>query len=168
MEQTDDLRGMKAADAKEYIFQYITTLKLTEKRYGELQGELDKWKGRVALARSKGAADLADGAEREAVRISAHSDTLAGEIADLKAQIGTMRRQLPGLAARERSIDPDILEQELKIALGVMPGEDNPEQRLDREIDGLNADAALAALKAQMIDGAIPAGSSAADGGLPA
>jgi phage shock protein A len=164
MEQkSDDLRGMKAAGAKEYIFHFITTLKVTEKNRACLMAEQEKWRNREALARAKGAEDLAEEAHRETERIQAKIDTLSVEAAELRAQIETMRRQLPGLAARERSVDPDLLEQELNIALGKDLADDGPaDSGLDRRIEDLNADAALEALKAKMglTGGGVPDGGS--------
>jgi hypothetical protein len=119
----DDLSGMSPEDAKEYIFRHISTLKLTEKALGELEGEIEKWRGRIELARRKGLPDLAGEAEAERERLSVRRTALASEIDELKTQIESMRSQLPGLAARERRIDPDLLEQELLIALGRMPGD---------------------------------------------
>ncbi|GHV74403.1 hypothetical protein AGMMS49940_17050 [Spirochaetia bacterium] len=150
MEQLpEDLSGMGAADAKEYIFHYITTLKLTEKKYGTLKGEHEKWLARLNLAASRGAEDLAAAARGEADRIRAERDAIEAEIATLKAQIQRMRGQLPGLAARERSIDPDLLEQELLLALGHTPGEEKTPE-LERQFAAAEADAALEALKAKL------------------
>jgi phage shock protein A len=150
MEQSpEDLRGMGVADAKEYIFHYITTLKLCEKRHGELVEEHKKWLSRVDLARSGGKEELALSAQDKADKLQQERDTLAGEIADLKAQIRRMRDQLPGLAARERSVDPDLLEQELLIALGADLADDG-KANLDRRFEAAEADAALEALKAKL------------------
>jgi chromosome segregation ATPase len=135
---------MGAADAKEYIFHHITTLRLSEKRRGELVGEHEKWLSRVSLARSRGKEDLALAAQGEADKLRPELDSLAGEIAGLKAQIRRMRDQLPGLAARERSVDPDLLEQELLIALGSDMAD------LDRQFEAVETDAALEALKAKL------------------
>jgi phage shock protein A len=145
----EDLSGMGAADAKEYIFHYITTLKLTEKRQGDLAREREQWLFRVNLARSKGTEDLALAARREADTIQAELSAVETEITDLKAQIRRMRDQVAGLAARERSVDPDLLEQEMLIALGGTPGEEiTPD--LERQFQAAEADAALEALKARM------------------
>jgi phage shock protein A len=141
--------GMGAADAKEYIFHCMTTLKLTEKKHGELNGEYEKWLARLALATSRGAEDLAAAAQGEANKIRAERDAIEAEIAQLKAQIQRMRGQLPGLAARERSIDPDLLEQELLITLGYTPGEEDAPER-ERRFAAAEADAALEALKAKL------------------
>jgi phage shock protein A len=146
MEQPpESLRGMNAADAKEYIFHHITTLKLTEKKRDELAGEQKKWLDRISLAQSRGAEDLALAARGEAEKLRTEREALDAEIADLKTRIRRMRDQLPGLAARERSVDPDLLEQELLIALG--GGE---EADLERRFEAAEADAALEALKAQL------------------
>jgi hypothetical protein len=67
-----------------------------------------------------------------------------------------MRRRLPGVAARERRIDPDLLEQELLITLGRMPGEGEGPAGEGAALPGDDAfkdaevGAALAALKAKM------------------
>ena len=112
-----NLMGMNLAEAKEYIFGFITTLKLTEKEIQSLEDEAAKWKSRAELARSKGIDDLLKGAEKEAENISSKLATLREEEFSLKQQIAAIRRQLPGLAARERSIDADLLEQELLMLL---------------------------------------------------
>jgi phage shock protein A len=145
-----NLRGMGQAQAREYITAYLTTLKLTEKKHRELEEELAKWKSRIGLARSRGAEDLALGAEKEAACVESRRDALAQEIRELRSQIEVMRRQLPGLAARERSVDPDLLEQELLMAAGLTPGSEE-ERQVARSLEDLErsaaADAALAALK---------------------
>jgi phage shock protein A len=149
-DKPEDLRGMGAADAKEYILNFISTLKLTEKKREALAADRAKWDARLTLARSRGEADLAAGAGRELERIRIRDEALAGEIGELQRQIAAMRRQLPGLAARERSIDPDLLEQELLIAAGRMPGEGDHvgiEEKM-RDLEKENAaETALKALK---------------------
>jgi len=144
------LDGMSAAAAKEYILGLITTLKLTEKEIHSLEEDAAKWKGRVELARSMGKNDLAFEAEKEADRIEKKIAGLREEEKSLKNQIEEARRQLPGLAARERSIDPDLLEQELLIALGQTEEEAETERafrKLERESE---ADSALEALKEKL------------------
>jgi phage shock protein A len=147
-----DLTGLRAADAKAYIAQYLATLKLTEKKLAECTAEEDKWRARVALAHSKGIEDLAQEAEKQAERVAEQKNSLSAEIAELKAQVETMRKQVPGLAARERSIDPDLLEQELLIATGYSPGDEKlaaTERHLKELEQNTTLDAELAALKAK-------------------
>ena len=149
-----NLTGMKAAEAKEYIHAFIATLKLTEKQIYTLEDEAAKWKGRIELARSKGMEELVAEAEREAEKINAKLSGLREEELSLKERIDVMRRQLPGLAARERSIDPDLLEQELLMALGKTE-EETKTDRAFRELEKNSAaDTALEALKAKLKENA--------------
>jgi phage shock protein A len=160
MEQTnpypDNLMGMDAAGAKEYIYHHIITRKLTEKKLEEAEGELAKWKGRADLIRSRveeavSLEALSLEAEKKVRQWEAERDTLAGEVKALSDEITRLRRQLPGLAARERSIDPDLLEQELLMALGHTPGEAEEEVRkTEKEFEQLTADTALEALKEKL------------------
>jgi chromosome segregation ATPase len=158
---------MSAEDAKEYLFLHISALKLTEKKYRDLDGETAKWDNRAALAASRGAPDLAREAEAEALRCRENQAKAEAEIGELKSQIREIRRQIPGLAARERSIDPELLEQEILIALGKTPGEAEDAAseagKTARAIEGLAADAALDALKVRMgMGGRIAEGKNAA------
>jgi phage shock protein A len=148
-----NLSGMNPAAAKEYIFNFITTLKLTEKQIADLDEDLAGWQSRIELAKSKARPELAAEAEKELERLTVKRRQLICEAGSLKTQIEEMRRQLPLLAARERSVDPDLLEQELLIAAGRMPGDEekarNERQLKDLEKDAA-ADAALSELKAKM------------------
>jgi phage shock protein A len=149
----EDLTGMEVSKAREYIAHYITTLKLTEKKYQAVGEALATWNSRILLARSKGLDDLALEAAKEAERLKAQQERLGAEIGELKIQIETMQQQLPGLAARERTIDPDLLEQDLLMAAGYLPGEDEKAEgnrRFKAMEQDLSADADLAALKAKM------------------
>jgi len=149
----ENLAGMSVAEAKEYILGFITTLKLTRKEIKSLEEEAAKWKSRIELARSKGMEDLSSEAGKEAERINQKLISLREEESLLGKQIETMRRQIPALAARERSIDPLLLEQELLMALG----KTEEEARTDRAFRELEknsaADTALEALKAKLKEG---------------
>jgi hypothetical protein len=162
--KADDLSGMSAAAAKEYIFHHAAALKLTEKARDGLLADLDKWEKRVELARSRGAPDLAAEAEMEAGRVRARAEGLLAEIADLRAGIEKMRKGLPALAARERGVDPDLLEQELLIMLGKNPGDEIPAGNADGDFKALEAAATLEVLKAGM-GGARGEGNGAEAGG---
>ena len=148
-----NLGGMDPASAKEYIYGFISTLKLTEKKIQEIDAELLKWNSRAELARTKGHPDLAQEAEKEIERLKSKKQELDSETAELKLQIEQMRRQLPALAACARSIDPDLLEQELLMAAGYLPGEEEKAQsnRLFSKMEkDAAADDALLQLKAKM------------------
>ncbi|MDR2747288.1 MAG: chromosome partitioning protein [Treponema sp.] len=144
---------MDAAGAREYILGFITTLKLTEQKIRELDEDLAKWKTRIDLARSRGKEDLAAEAEQAAEQIKGQQAQLTGEAAELKGQIEEMRKQIPLLAARERSVDPDLLEQELLMAAGYLPGDEKKAEteRLFRDIEKNSAaGSALEELKKKM------------------
>ena len=150
---SDDLSGMNPADAKAYIAGFISTLKLTEKEIVNLEVEWSQWNFRAELAAAKGRDDLALEAGKEAERIKSKQARLLAETQELKSQIERMRRQLPLLAAKERGIDPDLLEQELLIAAGHMPG-DEDKVRAERMLNDIEkeaaAEAALDELKAKL------------------
>ena len=144
---------MDISSAKEYIFGLISTLKLTEKKIQDIGADLDKWNSRVELARSGGHTDLALEAEKEVDLLKNKLRQLTRESSELKVQIEEMRQQLPLLAARERSIDPDLLEQELLITAGYLPGEEEKirTKRLFEKMEkDAAADAALSELKEKM------------------
>ena len=148
MEQNSNLAGMSAAEAKEHILSFIATLKLTEKAICSLEEEAAKWKGRTELARSKGMDDLSSEAEKESERINKKLAALREEENDLLCQTGRMKQQIPALAAGERSIDPDLLEQELLMLLGYTAEEAGTERAFRKLENSDTADGALEALKA--------------------
>ena len=133
--------------AKEFIFGFIATLKLTEKEILYVEEEAAKWKTRANLARSRGANDLLNEAEREVERENSKLAALREEESELKDKIDIMRRQLPGLAARERSVDADLLEQELLMALGQTEEKAKTEKAFKNLEKESAADAALKELK---------------------
>ena len=147
---SDNLAGMSAGAAKEYIHGYLATLKLTERAIRSLEEELAKWNNRMELARARGMVELVAEAEKEAEKIKTKLAALREEERTYKKRIEALRLQLPGLAARERSIDADLLEQELLMALG--RSEENAEtERAFRKLEKEGAaDSALQALKEKM------------------
>jgi hypothetical protein len=152
--------GMSAADAQEYIFHQVTTLKLTEKAREEVAAAYQKWQARGELARKtasggqsagdQDAAGLAEVAEQEAARWRERRDSLDAEIIELTERVASLKRQLPGVAARERSVDPDLLEQELRLTRGEDPGSGPSPASVERRFEAMNANAALNELKLKM------------------
>ena len=135
---------------KEEILALITTLKLTEREIISLEAEEAKWKGRVELARERGSAELLGEAEGELEKVSTRLALLREEERSFKDNIEALRRRLPFAAASERSIDPDVLEQELLMTLGKTEDEvktDKAFRELEKE---KTAESALEALKAKM------------------
>jgi phage shock protein A len=149
----DSLNGLDSASAKEYILGIISTLKLTEKEIQNLSEQESLWEGRAKLAEEKGRDDLFQEALKECERVKNRRIELETEAAELKATIENLKAQLRILPAKERSVDPDLLEQELLILSGRMPGEEEEAAR-DRSFEKLekeaSADAALEELKARM------------------
>jgi len=131
----------------------LSTFKLTEKELEGLREEDAKWERRINLAREQGKDDLLRAAEEEREKINARRAGLEQEAQELRFQINNLKQQLSVLPARERSIDPDLLEQELLILTGRMPGEEKEAaqsrayEKLEKEA---SAEAALDALKARM------------------
>ena len=119
----------------------------------EQMREQAKWERRVNLAREQGKDDLLRGAEEEMEKITKRRIDLENEAADLGVRINNLKQQLSVLPAKERSIDPDLLEQELLILSGRMPGDEKEAER-DRAFEKLERDAsvdsALEELKAKM------------------
>ncbi|MDR2784254.1 MAG: chromosome partitioning protein [Treponema sp.] len=150
---SDDLSGMDPSCARKYIAQYITALKLQEKESEKLAEELSLWESRATLARSKGAEALALQAEKEVALIRSRKPAVDADIETLKMRIEKMKKQLPILASRVRSVDPYLLEQELLMAAGHLPG-DEEKVAVERDLKTLEKDvsteAALAALKMKM------------------
>ena len=153
-----NLKGMSPAEAKEYIFNFISTLKLTEKQIQNLDDEIIKWRSRIDLANSQNQPELAQEAEKEKKRLLEKQAALKAEAGQLKQQIEEMRRQLPLLARTgtvEASdlLEQELLEQELFMAAGYMPG-DEGKARAERQFKEIEkeqaADAALEELKAKM------------------
>jgi phage shock protein A len=148
-----NLSGMSPEQAKDYIFNFISTLKITEKQIQNLDDEIAKWRSRMDLANSKDQGELAREAEKELNRLIEKQSALAAEAELLKRQIEEMRAQTPLLAAQQRSIDPVLLEQELLMAAGYLPGDEEKarNERAFREMEKTQtADAALEELKAKM------------------
>jgi len=143
-----------AAGIKEYIYGFITTLKLTEKEIRSLEDETVKWESRIELARSRGAGGLLAQAEKEAERIKVKLTALREEERILRERIAAMRRQLPqqllSLAARERNIDADLLEQELLMALGHTEEEAGADRAFSKLEKDNAAEEALEKLKLKM------------------
>ena len=141
---------MNITEAREHILALATTLKLTEKAIRPLEDEAAKWEDRARLARSREMADLAGEAEREAEKINTRLEELRKEEGSIKSEIEAIRRELPGLAARERSIDPLLLEQELLAALGKSEEEAETDRAFRKLENEHAAQEALEAMKAGM------------------
>jgi hypothetical protein len=168
MEDTD-LSGLDLAAAKEYIFAYAVDIKRLDKDAEEAQAELERWRGRLALAEGRLAAGdqsmaaLADAARAKVEEASARLASREAERAELRAKVARMREQLPMIKARERSVDPDLLLAELQMMTGELLGsEDGGRSAAATESDfrkleaDAKADSELDALKRKAAGGGGP------------
>ena len=110
--------GLDLEGAKEYMLAYATSVKQYEKDIALARSEAELWRGRVGLAESKGAAELAAGARAKAAEAEGRTAALEAERAGLAADLARLRERLPYLKARERSVDPDRLLAELQLMTG--------------------------------------------------
>ncbi|MDR1215667.1 MAG: chromosome partitioning protein [Treponema sp.] len=153
LENDEIVNQTNTPNAKAYIADVLTTLKLTEKQREELASALVMWESRVELARSSNKEALALAAQREVDTLRAKIAGLDAEIVSLKAEIDEAKRGLLTIASQKRSIDTDILQQELLIAAGRLPGDEDQvvkEQDLNDLANKASTDEALAQLKAKM------------------
>ncbi|MDR0410569.1 MAG: chromosome partitioning protein [Treponema sp.] len=144
---------MNTSEAKGYVADVLTSLKLMEKQREELASKAAVWESRIKLAQSKGEEALMIAAQREADAIKAKIEGLDAEIAVSNAEISSIKQGLSATVSRERSIDTDILQQELLIAAGHLPGDEDKvvaEQGLSNMENEASASAALAQLKVKM------------------
>jgi phage shock protein A len=142
---------MLKSDNKAYIADLLTSLKLIERQREESATAMAVWENRIRLAQSKNNEALATAAQREADAVKTKIAGLDAEIADLKAEIDNAKRESPTAASQKRSIDTDLLQQELLIAAGRLPG-DEDKAAVEQEFNNLenNPSDALAQLKAKM------------------
>jgi phage shock protein A len=149
-----NITKMNVLEAKEEFLAFVATLKLTQKEISALEIEAEKWKNRTQLAEKHGQEDLIKESFKEAERINFKLSVLKEEEHSLKSSIDELRKLIPALTARERIIDPDLLEQELLAALGQTEEEARAE-RAFRKLEKENAvDLALEELKIKMKGGA--------------
>jgi hypothetical protein len=156
MNETDpyDLRGMAPGAAREYLFAHATDLGLLEKKLAEKAAAVGTWRERQRLAQDAGRGELMAAAESQVSAGLAELDALKAEAEALRAGVEKMKRQIPGLNARERSVDPDLLLAELQGLSGQDPeGPDAEFGKLKKESE---AEEALAKLKKNLAEGDIP------------
>ena len=149
MEAGDEFAGMDAEARKAYLLQLAAALKLTEKDCQSCREAYALWLKRVELAQTRGAGELEQEARGEALRLKARLETLEGEIQELRERIGRLRRRLTEPPAWNRRVDTDLLEQELAMLLGTLPGE-AASYKTARKFEELETDQALEALKRKM------------------
>jgi len=148
----EELSRLDYDGAMNLLFAYTTDIKRADKEIEALQKEIALWTSRVSLAEGKGLTELVAGARAQLGQLEAKVADIHASRAEMERDAGRIKEALPGIKARERSIDPDLLQAELSM----MTGEalDPEKAKLDRELDALSkTDASadpLAALKRKM------------------
>jgi chromosome segregation ATPase len=159
-----EISKLDFASAQEMLLAYMTDIKTHEKDIETVKRDVALWRSRVALAESKGLAELANGARKQLGESEEKLSQIEASKAELVADAQRIKEAIPGIKAKERSIDPDLLQAQLSM----MTGESlDPEKaRLDKELSALDAapksDSALDELKRKM--GLAPDGTSGASG----
>lgn len=149
----EELSKLDYQAAMDMLLAYSVDIKRYDKELEGMEKEIALWTSRVALAEGKGLADLATGARVQVASLESKREALKSERRGLEMDAQRLKDALPGLKARQRSIDPDRLQAELSMLTGeaLDPGK----AKLERELDSLDpaktqAEDPLAALKKKM------------------
>ncbi len=161
-----NIRGLSKEDAKAYVMEFLTALKLLEKELSSVAAEINAWAVRIELAASKGAAELESAARAKLSEYEAKQTALKEEQTELKSKIVRLKEQLTMAGMSELSIDPDLLLAQLRMAAGLDPDDRAEVQKdgqisapkpegyqLEKDIAALRADDALEALKKKISEG---------------
>jgi phage shock protein A len=148
MEPTD-LGDMDPQSAREYVQQFLTSLRATQHQREKLEAEREIWESRVRLANASGRAELVTPARERLADTQRQLGVLTGEENELQAQVDVMRAQLRRLAARaEMTVNAEQLLTDLNALVGErdllaeqfeqVERQERTEQQLRDLKDGLN------------------------------
>ena len=110
-----DLSGLDASSARDYVTQFMVTLRTTRAELTKLGEERAKWEGRIKLAVEGGRDDLVASARERLANVQRRVGVLAAEEQELAAQLSILRDQLRRLQQR---FDPEQLLAQLEAAVG--------------------------------------------------
>ena len=117
--QDTDIEGLGPREAYEYVLAFITTLKQAQMEIARVSEEARLWEGRVALARQRSDAVLAEQAQARLSSILAKKAGLEAELADLTAKVSILKEKLTRMRQRlMRTVDTDLLLAQLQMAVG--------------------------------------------------
>lgn len=136
----EELSKLDYQGAMELMVVYSTDIKMQEKELEPLKKEAELWASRVSLAESKALPDLAQAARERHGQIQEKIAALENSILELKLDVARLKEALPGLKAKERSIDPDQLLAELSMMTG--EAMDPEKAKFDREFAALEGSGA--------------------------
>ncbi len=135
-----DIDFMDYESARDYVLNFITTLKKTQKERSIALEELSLWKNRAGLAEMRGEPALKKGAEERVAEFEARNGLLLEEEKDLNRKISILKEKLKVIKIRP-TLSVDALVSQIEI-----DGED----LLDKQIKEEEAKQALDALKKKM------------------
>ena len=141
-----DIDFMDYPSAREYVLNFITALRKTQKDRGMLQEELNLWEGRVKLAEERGEPILKKGAQDRVEELKSKNDLILAEEKDLKRKISILKDKLKFIKTRSSlSVDADALLAQMQMVVG-------EEDTVAKEFQDQEAQVALDELK-KKIDG---------------
>jgi hypothetical protein len=147
----EELSRLDYQGAMDLLFAYTTDVKRHEKDIAAFDKEIELWSSRVKLAEAKAMPDLAEAARRQLGQITEKRDSVEASRIELARDVQRLKEALPGIKAKERSIDPDQLLAELSMLTG--EAMDPEKAKIDRELSALSSSPSedtLAALKRKM------------------
>jgi hypothetical protein len=114
-----DIDFMDPAAAREYVLNYIISLKRTQKDRAVAEEELEQWQRRVRLADSRGEPILKKSAESQVAELSSRRQRLLDEERQLKAKVDVLKEKLRSLSIRSSlSVDTETLLAQLSVLVG--------------------------------------------------
>jgi hypothetical protein len=144
MMKDTDIDGLGPEDARQYVLQFIISLKKTRSRHRELSEQLATWRRRAALAAEKQALDLEAQARLRVDELTAREAALAREESALTVKVDILKEKLSSLRLRgQMQVDADALLARLQQLAG-------PRDRLAEALKDEEADQLLAELKERL------------------
>ncbi|MBI2567505.1 MAG: hypothetical protein HYV63_10775 [Candidatus Schekmanbacteria bacterium] len=141
-----DVEGLTPEAAQEYYLRRVTYQKKLERAAAELEPELEKWRGRVALARQKSALDLATEAETRLHELEGRAAKIRHESETEKMVNDLLRERVKRHAAFTPSVDAS----DLAAQLDALVGSTAEERALSEKLAESAAEDELEALKRKM------------------
>ncbi|HWP69348.1 MAG TPA: hypothetical protein VN437_08595 [Rectinemataceae bacterium] len=164
----EELSRLDYQGAMELLFAYTTDIKRHEKDMESLEKDIGLWNSRVSLAEGKGLTELAEAARAQLTQLKGKYAEIEASKTELSRDAQRIKESLSGIKAKERSIDPDLLQAELSMVTG--EALDPDKAKLEKELAALEGagsgasptEDALSALKRKMgLAPAKPSGNSA-------
>jgi phage shock protein A len=144
MEDDFDLDGLSKEDARAYVAEFITSLRLARTQRAEKEEEYEKWKARAKLAVERGDKDLAAAAITRAEDAGRALAAVKKDERELEFKVGELKRRLGNMQQKpELSVNADALLEQLQSVVGT-------DQETNEGIAEAEAEIALDALRRKM------------------